>query len=48
MSVVYSYSYVILYLRFSLLRRNTKLYNSNSKHYNYVYDLNTNPSNSIK
>jgi hypothetical protein len=40
------YSYVILYLRFPLLRCNPKLYNSNSKHYNYIYNLNINPSNS--
>jgi hypothetical protein len=29
---------------FPLPRRNPKLYNPNPKHYNYVYDLNANPS----
>jgi hypothetical protein len=32
---------------FLLLRCNPKLYNSNPKHYNYVYNLNANPSNSV-
>jgi hypothetical protein len=44
--IVCSCSCVILYLRFLLLRCNPKLYNPNSKHYNYVYNLNANPSNS--
>jgi hypothetical protein len=42
--VICSYGRVTSYLRFPLPRRNPKLCNSNPKHYNYVYDLNANPS----